>query len=161
MEDGGQEGRWDGLYSKVGLGTVWFYTTLSVKGSFHYCEWIIVHGGPLRVGCTNDECCVGDEGFSRRKSGAAGTSSRTCCTAPCPVPNDPVRPWAESSARITQCTRASCNGTSSHVPLGPGAIDGAFQMHRRSFPGMIWHSRPVSMWRTSMKRESKMRTYGG
>jgi hypothetical protein len=93
-------------------------------------------------------------------------SSNTCCTTPRPELDEPPRPCAESSARMTPCTRASCDGASSHVPLGPGAIGGAdpprpSQMHRRSFPGMIWHSRPVSMWRTSMKRESKMRTYGG
>ena len=126
------------------------------------------YGEPLRPECMNDECCMGDESFSGRKSGTVGMSSKTCCTTPRPAPDEPARPCccAESSARMTPCTRASCEGTSSHVPLGPGAIGGAdpprpSQMHRRSFPGMIWQSRPVSMWRTSMKRESKMRTYGG
>jgi hypothetical protein len=157
-----------GLYSKVGAETVWFYIILSVKGSFHFCEWMIVHGEPLRAGCTDDECCVGDEGFSRGKSGPAGMSSKTYCTTSRTATNDLMRPCVESSARMTQCTRASCDGTSSHsqVPLKPGAIGGddpprQSQMHRRSFPGMIWHSRPVLMWRTSMKHESKMRTYGG
>jgi hypothetical protein len=26
-----------GLYSKVGVGSVYFYTSLFVKGSFHFC----------------------------------------------------------------------------------------------------------------------------
>jgi hypothetical protein len=91
-----------------------------------------------------------------------GTSSKMRSTMPRLTPNDSVRPCGKSPARMTPYTRASCDGASSqsHVPLGPGAIGGAFQMHRRSFPGMIWQSRPVLMWRTSMKRESKMRTYG-
>jgi hypothetical protein len=151
----------DGFYSKAGVGTVCFYMTLSIKRSIHFCERIIVHGEPLRAGRTNDEFCVGDEDFSRTKTGMVGMSSKTCCTTPRPMPDDPARPCAESSARMTPCTRASCDGASPHVRGADAPPPRSSQMHRRSFPGMIWHSCPVSMWRTSMKRESKMRTYGG
>ncbi len=147
----------DGLYSSIVVNKsrvrVCFYMSQFVKGSFHFCgvvDRIVYYGEPFRPGCTNDECCVGDESFSGRKSGTVGMSSKTCCATPRPAPDEPTRPCAESSARMTPCTRASCDGASSHVPLGPGAIGGAdpprpSQMHRRSFPGMIWQSRPVSM----------------
>lgn len=120
------------------------------------------HGDPPKDGCTNEDCCNGDDSFSGRKSGTVGISSKMCCT----TPGGPVRPCNASSARMTPCTRASCDGASSHAPLGPGATGGIdaprpSQMHRSSLPGMTWHSRPVSTCRTSMKRESKMRMYGG
>ena len=123
------------------------------------------HGEPFKDGCTNDEYGVGDESFSGRNSGTVGISSKMCCTTPRAAP-DELRPSDVSSARITPCTCASCDGASSQVPLGPGATGGNVaprpsQMHRRSVPGIIWHSRPDSTCRTSMKRESKIRMYGG
>jgi hypothetical protein len=63
-------------------------------------------------------------------------------------PPEPGRPCGTSSARMTPCTRASCHGASSQLPLGPGAGSGnraprPSQMYRKSRPGIIWHSRPV------------------
>jgi hypothetical protein len=125
-----------------------------------------LHGEPFKDGCTNDEYCVGDVSFSGRKSGTVGINSKMCCTTPRAAPDGPARPSDVSSARMTPCTRASCDGASSQVPLGPGATGAIIaprpsQMHRRSLPGIIWHRRPVSTCRTSMKRESKIRMYGG
>ena len=114
----------------------------------------------------NDDCAVGDVSFSGRKSGTVGISSKMCCTTPRVDPDGPPRPSDVSSARMTPWTRASCDGASSQAPLGPGATRGIAaprpsHIHRRSLPGMTWHSRPVSTCRTSMNRESKMRMYGG
>lgn len=128
----------------------------------HRSLTLLFHGDPPKDGCTNDDCCNGDDSFSGRKSGTVGISSKMCCT----TPGGPDRPCNASSARMTPWTRASCDGASSQAPLGPGATGGIdaprpSQMHRRSLPGMTWQSRPVSTCRTSMKRESKMRMYGG
>jgi hypothetical protein len=121
-----------------------------------------IYGEPFR----KDECCVGDASLSGRKSGTVGINSKICCPVPCAGPPEPGRPCGTSSVRMTPCTRASCDGASSQLPLGPGAGSGndaprPSQMHRRSWPGIIWHSHPVSTCHTSMKRESKMRMYGG
>jgi len=94
------------------------------------------YGDPFKEGCTNDEYGVGDESFSGRKSGTVGISSKICCTTPRVAPDGPGRPSDVSSARMTPCTRASCDGASSQVPLGPGATGGIAtprpsQMHRR------------------------------
>jgi hypothetical protein len=127
---------------------------------------VVIYGEPFKDGCTNDECCVGDARFSGRNNGTVGINSNMCCVTPRAAPVEPARVCGASSARMTPCTRASCDGASSQFPLGPGARGGIdaprpSQMHRRSLPGIIWHSRPVSTCRTSMNRESKMRMYGG
>ena len=108
---------------------------------------------------------------SETKAFRGGTVAPSVSVQRCVAPHhalhqNELRPSDVSSARITPCTCASCDGASSQVPLGPGATGGNVaprpsQMHRRSVPGIIWHSRPDSTCRTSMKRESKIRMYGG
>ena len=105
--------------------------------------------------CGNNDWCDGDVSFSGRTNGTVGISSKTCSPTPRAASDGPGRPSHGSSARITPWMRASSDGDASQTLLVC-----LFQMHRKSLPGMTWHSRPVSTRRTSIKRESKMRMYG-
>lgn len=129
---------------------------------FSLGEW----GGELD--CAKYVDCDGDESEPGRYRGMVGISSKTCCAVarvliPRAAPGGPG-----GSEFMTPCTRGSCDMPSDQ-PSGPGVAGGLFvvlaprpsHMHRMSLPGMIWHRRPVSTWRISMKRESKRRMYGG
>ena len=128
-----------------------------------------------KVGFSRGECggeldcakyvdCEGDDKDPGRYNGIVGMSSNTCCaTGRGPPLTTPV---CGSSPVMTPCTRGSCS-IPSDQPSGPGvagvfaAVPRPSQMQRMSLPGMICASRPVSIWRISMKRESKRRIYGG
>lgn len=96
--------------------------------------------------------CEGDESEPGRYSGMVGISSNTCCATGRAAPRfGPDGAGAGSAEFMTPCTRGSCEMASVH-PSGPG-VDGGLeleaaprpsQMQRRSLPGMICASRPVS-----------------
>lgn len=100
-----------------------------------------------------------------RYRGMVGTISKTCCAVAlrgrAPVPGVTTA----SGAFITACTRASCDIPSCQLS-GPVLTmlvlrPRPSQRQCMSFPGMIWHKRPVSTCRISMNLESNNKIYGG
>src|SRR6266851_4238052 len=65
---------------------------------------------------------------SETKAFRGGTVAPLVSVQRCVAPHNALhqnelRPSDVSSARITPCTRASCDGASSQVPLGPGQLE--------------------------------------